>query len=49
VELITYRLPSYPYDGPMLQKWLHDLYHPGQVISTFDLLGNLNTHIHRCF
>jgi transglutaminase-like putative cysteine protease len=47
VELIQYRLPSYPYDGPALQKWLQDLYRPGQVINTFDLLGNLNTHIHQ--
>ena len=35
VELIPYRLPSYPYDGPALQKWLHDLYRPGQVVGTF--------------
>jgi transglutaminase-like putative cysteine protease len=47
VELIPYRLPSYPYDGPALQKWLSDLYRPGQVVGTFELLGNLNTHIHR--
>jgi transglutaminase-like putative cysteine protease len=49
VELVPYRLPSYPYDGRALQEWLHDLYRPGQVIGTFDLLGNLNTHIYRCF
>jgi transglutaminase-like putative cysteine protease len=49
VELIPYRLPSYPYDGPALQKWLQDLYRPGQVIGTFDLLNNLNTHIYKCF
>jgi transglutaminase-like putative cysteine protease len=49
VELIMYRLPSYPYDGPALQRWLLDLYSPGQVITTFDLLSNLSTHIHRCF
>ena len=47
VELIPYRLPSYPYDGPMLHQWLRALYMPGQVIATFDLLGNLNTHIYR--
>jgi hypothetical protein len=45
LELMTYRLPSYPYDGPMLQEWLRELYRPGQTIETFDLLGNLNTHI----
>jgi len=49
VELIPYRLPSYPYDGPALQTWLHDLYRPGQAVGTFDLLGNLNTHIYKCF
>jgi len=49
VELVVYRLPSYPYDGPQLQNWLHDLYRPGQVISTFDLLQSLNTHIHQAF
>lgn len=45
VELVPYRLPSYPYDGPALQDWLGDLYQPGQVIDTFDLLCRLNTHI----
>jgi transglutaminase-like putative cysteine protease len=49
VELVMYRLPSYPYDGPQLQNWLYDLYSPGQVISTFDLLHNLNAHIHQSF
>jgi hypothetical protein len=39
-------LPSYPYDGPKLQRWLADLYQPGQVINTIDLLSNLNTHIY---
>lgn len=47
VELVPYRLPSYPYDGPALLNWLRDLYQPGQVIGTFELLGNLNTHIYR--
>ena len=26
-------------------NWLHELYEPGRVIGTFDLLGKLNTHI----
>jgi len=47
--LVVYRLPSYPYDGPQLQNWLHDLYRPGQVISTFDLLHKLNAHIYKSF
>ena len=43
--LVPYRLPSYPHDGTALQRWLRDLYHPGQLIDTFDLLNNLNSHI----
>ena len=46
LELVIYRLPSYPYDGPMLQTWLSELYCPGQIIETFDLLNRLNTRIH---
>ena len=46
VELVPYRLPSYPYDGPALHDWLRSLYAPGQVIDTFDLMNRLNTHIY---
>jgi len=46
VELVPYRLPSYPYDGPALHQWLSNLYCPGQVIDTFELLTKLNTHIY---
>jgi transglutaminase-like putative cysteine protease len=46
VELIPYRLPSYPYDGPVVQNWLFDLYSPGQLINTFELLNKLNTRIY---
>src|SRR4249919_1731642 len=49
VELIQYRLPSYPYDGPKLYEWLQNLYRPGQAIETFALLGKLNSHIHQSF
>ena len=49
VELIHYRLPSYPYEGPKLQQWLSDLYRPGQVVGTFELLEKLNTHIFQSF
>jgi transglutaminase-like putative cysteine protease len=47
VELVPYRLPSYPYDGPALREWLKPLYEPGEVIDTFDLLNRLNTHIYQ--
>lgn len=46
VELVAYRLPSYPHDGSALQSWLLDLYRPGQLIDTFELLNRLNTRIH---
>lgn len=46
VELVLYRLPSYPYDGPALQSWLLELYRPGQLIGTFELLNKLNTRIY---
>jgi hypothetical protein len=49
IDLMAYRLPSYPYDGPMLMDWLRDPYQPGQVVGTFDLLGKLNTHIFQSF
>jgi transglutaminase-like putative cysteine protease len=49
VELIPYRLPSYPYDGPGLQSWLADLAAPGKVIDTFELLVRLNTSIYESF
>jgi Bacterial transglutaminase-like N-terminal region len=49
LELIVYRLPSYLYDATALLQWLHDLYRPGQLIGTLDLLNHLNTHIHRSF
>ena len=49
IDLMAYRLPSYPYDGPLLHKWLRNLYQPGQIIGTIDLLSNLNTCIYRSF
>ena len=49
MELIHYRIPSYPYDGARLQQWLLNGYRPGQIFETFELLENLNTHIFRSF
>lgn len=48
-ELIPYRLSSYPNDGAHLQKWLSQLYTPGQLINTFELLNKLNTLISQSF
>jgi transglutaminase-like putative cysteine protease len=49
VELIPYRLPSYPYDGPGVQKWLTELYRPGDLVDTSELLEKLNTRIFESF
>jgi transglutaminase-like putative cysteine protease len=49
VEIVPYRLPSYPHDGPAVQSWLLDLYRPGQLIETWDLLHRLNTRIFEAF
>ena len=49
VEIVPYRLPSYPHDGPAVQKWLLDLYRPGQLIDTWELLSKLNTRIYEAF
>ena len=45
MELLLYRVPSYPHDGPALKIWLRDLYVPGQLIDTAELLTKLNTKI----
>jgi transglutaminase-like putative cysteine protease len=49
IDLIRYQLPSYPHDGPALRRWLSDLYQPGQLIETFELLEKLNTRIYESF
>jgi transglutaminase-like putative cysteine protease len=49
VEIIPYRVPSYPHDGPAVQEWLLQLYRPGQLLSTFELLDSLNTRIYESF
>ncbi len=45
LALIPYRLPAYPHDGPALRHWLRDLYQPGQLVDTLDLLDRLNRRI----
>jgi transglutaminase-like putative cysteine protease len=47
VELVMYRLPSYPYDGPQLQNWLYDLYRPDKssvpsIFCTSSMLTSIN-------
>jgi transglutaminase-like putative cysteine protease len=49
VEIVPYRLPSYPHDGAAVLDWLRDIYVPGQDIRTADLLETLNTRIFERF
>jgi transglutaminase-like putative cysteine protease len=49
VDIVPYRLPSYPHDGPSVQEWLRDLYQPGQTRNTSDLLNQPNTRIYYSF
>jgi transglutaminase-like putative cysteine protease len=49
IEIIPYRLPSYPHDGPTMRRWLLDLYSPGQLVDTADLLKRLNGRIFETF
>jgi transglutaminase-like putative cysteine protease len=49
IEIVPYRIPSYPHDGPAVQSWLLDLYRPGQLVNTSDLLLALNTRIFEAF
>lgn len=48
-ELIPYRLASFPRDSDALHAWLAQLYTPGQLINTFELLSALNAAIHQAF
>lgn len=45
VQMVPYRLSSYPYDCSALNEWLKETYQPGQLIETFELLNRLNTRI----
>lgn len=49
MEIIPYRVPSYPHDGLAVQRWLQDLYKAGDVLNTFDLLKALNARIFESF
>jgi len=49
VEIIPYRLPSYPHDGPAMRQWLRDLYKPGDLVSPTELLDKLNTRVFEAF
>ncbi|MFO0956077.1 MAG: transglutaminase family protein [Isosphaeraceae bacterium] len=46
IEVVPYRLPSYPHDSIALAEWLREIYQPGQYIRTADLMEALNRRIH---
>jgi transglutaminase-like putative cysteine protease len=48
-DIVPYRLPSYPHDGPALRDWLREIYRPEESVSTSDLLERLNTRIFESF
>ncbi len=49
IEIVPYRLPSYPHHAPSMLRWLKDLYEPGSTHSTMELLQRLNTRIFEAF
>jgi transglutaminase-like putative cysteine protease len=49
MEIIPYRVPSYPHDSWAVQNWLAAIYSPGELIATLDLLKKLNTRIFESF
>lgn len=46
IEIVGFRLPSYPHDSGALLAWLHEIHPPGVVVPTRGLLDTLNTRIH---
>jgi transglutaminase-like putative cysteine protease len=49
MEILPFRVPSYPHDGETVLNWLSDLYQPGVLVPTLDLLKKLNTRIFESF
>ncbi len=49
IEIIPYRIPSYPHDSAVVHEWLKELYAPGRDVNTSELLLALNTRIHTAF
>jgi len=49
MDIVPYRVPSYPYDGAAVQAWLKEVYQPGEEVPTFELLQRLNSRIFESF
>jgi len=48
-DVFSYRLATYPNEGDVLTNWIGELYRPGHLIGTLDLLWNLNKRIFESF
>jgi transglutaminase-like putative cysteine protease len=49
MDIVPYRVPSYPHDGVAVQQWLAGVYRPGEWVPTLDLLKTLNTRVFESF
>lgn len=49
IDILPYRVPSYPHDGDAVGKWLAPLYQPGTVVNTLELIRKLSTAIFEAF
>jgi transglutaminase-like putative cysteine protease len=47
LEIVPYRVPSYPHDARALLDWLRGVHEPHTTADTLDLLHRLNHTIHR--
>jgi transglutaminase-like putative cysteine protease len=45
IDILPFRLPSYPHDGDRLLEWLRGVYQQGTVVNTLELLQRLNTAV----
>ncbi|MEY3898148.1 MAG: hypothetical protein RLZZ214_3669 [Verrucomicrobiota bacterium] len=45
IDILPFRLPSYPHDGDRLLEWLRGVYQHGTVVNTLELLQRLNTAV----
>jgi transglutaminase-like putative cysteine protease len=45
IDILPFRIPSYPHDGALLLEWLRGVYQAGTIVNTLELLQRLNTAI----
>lgn len=49
IDILPFRIPSYPHDGEILLEWLRGVYQAGIIVNTLELLQRLNTAIYTAF